>query len=277
MPDTALPGEIIGYRKNGTPIRLLAGGAPEDPENDPATDPGQPSNGTSRFYSQEEFDTERERVRQEERNKLYPRINKSDERTQAMEAELKELRAFQKKQEKAEADRLAQIEAERKKAAEAKLTAEQLIAKREEDFNARMEQFQRDQEVKIALLEKQNEMVALQAYIQRRVNEEQDNIAPELLDYVGGETPEQVEASIAKVKASTASIVENMKAAGVRQRAAMPGVAPSAGTNGVGPMDQTGNREYTADDIKNMGMGEFAELRRRIGMATSNNQGLFRQ
>ena len=28
MPDVALPGEIIGYRKNGSPIRLLAGGDP---------------------------------------------------------------------------------------------------------------------------------------------------------------------------------------------------------------------------------------------------------
>lgn len=274
MPDTALPGQIIGYRKNGTPIRLLAGGAPEDTPADPAP-PAQQA-GTSRFYSQEDVDALIEKARQQEKDKLYPRISKSDERTQAMESELKELRSFQKKQEKAEADRQAAVEAERKKAEEAKLSAEQLIAKRDAEFEARMAQFQAEQELKVAMLEKENERTRLQAYIQRRINEEQDSIAPELLDYIDGQTSEDVEASIARVKASTASIIENMKAAGVRQRAAMPGVAPSAGTNGVGPMDQQGNRQYSADDIKNMGMKEYSALREKMGFGASNNQGLFR-
>lgn len=38
LPET--PGEIIGYRRNGTPIRLIAGASPDDPSNTPAdTDP----------------------------------------------------------------------------------------------------------------------------------------------------------------------------------------------------------------------------------------------
>jgi hypothetical protein len=67
-----------------------------------------------------------------------------------------------------------------------------------------------------------------------------------------------------------------MKAAGVRQRAGMPGVAPAAGTNGVGPLDAQGQRELSAEDIHGMGMGEYAELRKRMGLAGANNQGLFR-
>lgn len=243
---------------------------PENPQPAAAT-------GSARFYSQEDLDAERERVRKEERDKLYPQISKTDERTKAMDAELRELRAFQKKQEKADADREAVVAKARKDAEEAELTAKDLIERRQAEFDARMAQFQTEQDMKIALLEKQNEMVALQAYIQRRVNEEQDNIAPELVEYVGGDTPEQVEASIEKVKASTASIVTNLRGAQTRQRAAMPGVAPSAGTNGVGPLDTPGDRQLSAQDIAGMGMKEFAALREKIGMGGANNHGLFRQ
>lgn len=250
---------------------------PDIDPNLPGTGTGNPQpGGTNRFYTQEELDAERERVRQQERDKLYPQISKSDERWTALNDELKDLRKSQKASEKLETDRVAAIEAEKKRAAEAEMSAKDLIDRRQAEFDARMAQFQAEQDLKIAILEKQNEATALQAYIQRRINEEQDNIAPELLEFIAGNTPEDVEASIAKVKATTTSIAENMRSAGVRQRAGMPGVAPAAGTNGFGPLDQPGSRELSAEDVKGMGMQEFAALRAKLGMAGSNNQGLFR-
>jgi hypothetical protein len=232
--------------------------------------------GTSRFFTEEELNAAIERARQQEKDKLYPTISKADERTKAMDAELKELRAFQRKQEKTEADRLAAIEAERKKAEEAELSAKELIERRNAEFEARMAQIEQDNQQRVALMEKELDFTRLQAYTQRRVNEEQDEIAPELLDFVGGNTEAEVEASIERVKAKTAQIVENMKAAGVRQRAGMPGVAPAAGTNGVGPMDTPGERQLGPEDIQGMGMAEYAQLRQRLGMGGTNNQGLFR-
>lgn len=247
----------------------------------PDTDPNLPGTGdapqgTSRFFTEEELNAAIERARQQEKDKLYPTIAKGDERSQAMQAELKELRSWQKKQEKVETDREAAIEAERKKAAEAELSAKELVERRDAELQAKMAQFQAENDQRVALMEKELEFTKLQAYTQRRVNEEQEEIAPELIDFVGGNSVEEVEASIERVKAKTAQIVENMKAAGVRQRAGMPGVAPAAGTNGVGPMDTPGDRQISAEDIKGMGMAEFAQLRQRIGMAGSNNQGLFR-
>lgn len=236
---------------------------------------GEPQ-GTSRFFTEEELNAAIERARQQEKDKLYPTISKADERTKAMDAELKELRAFQRKQEKSEADRLAAIEAERKKAEEAELSAKELIERREAEFSNRMAQFETEQAQRVALMEKELEFTKLQAYTQRRISEESDEIAPELIDLIDGNTVEAVEASIDRMKAKTAQIVENMKAAGVRQRAGMPGVAPAAGTNGVGPMDTPGERQLGPEDIQGMGMAEYAQLRQRLGMGGAQNQGLFR-
>ena len=232
--------------------------------------------GTSRFFTQEELNAAIEAARKQEKDKLYPTISKNDERTQAMEAELKELRRFQKAQEKAEADRLAAIEKARKDAEEAEMSAKDLIQRQREEMAAQLQAMQAEQASQLALMAKEVEFQKNSAYVQRRINEEADSIAPELLQFISGETVEEIEASIERVKQTTASIVENMRNAGVRQRAAMPGVAPSAGTNGVTPLDQQGERQLTDEDIKKMGMAEYAQLRQRIGMGGANNQGLFR-
>ena len=233
-----------------------------------------PQAGDTRFFSQADLDKAvADAIAKQQPN---PRIPKDDPRYTEMSAELRELRAFQKKAEKAEEQRQAAIEKAAKEAEEAKMSAEQLIARRQEEMRTQLAQMQAEQQQQLAMMAKEVEFQKLSAHVQRRINEESDNIAPELLQFVTGDSVEEIEASIERVKATTASIVENMRNAGVRQRAAMPGVAPAAGTNGVGPMDQQGQRQYTDEDIKNMGMGEYAQLRQRLGFSGANNQGLFR-
>jgi hypothetical protein len=230
-------------------------------------DEGQPNPaaGTSRFYTQEELDAERERVRSQERDKLHGRISQTDDRYKALSDEVANLRKIAKTAEKAEADRQAAVAAERKKAEEAELSAKELI-----------ERVRQEQAQQVALVQKELEYTRLQAYIQKRVNEESDNIAPELLDFIDGNTPEAVEASIERVKAKTAQIVENMRQAGIRHRAQMPGVAPASGANGVTPMDAPGDRQLTDKDIAAMDMKQFGALREKLGMdRMSSNTGLF--
>lgn len=243
------------------------------PDIDPATLPDAPQDG-SRYFTQADLDAAiAAAVKQQQPT---PRLPKDDERYTALNAELKELRAFQRKAEAAETKRQQEIEAERKKAEEAKMTAEQVIQRRQEEMAAQLQSVQEQNSQQIALMAKELEFQKNSAYAQRRINEESDNIAPELIQFVTGNTPEEIEASIERVKATTASIVENMRSAGTRQRAAMPGVAPAAGTNGVGPLDTPGERSYSDKDIKDMGMAEYAALRQRLGLGGANNQGLFR-
>lgn len=231
--------------------------------------------GTGRFFSQEEVNEMIERARSQEKDKLYPTIQQTDERAKAMEAELKELKKFQKSQEKAEADRLKAIEDAERAKQEAEMSAKELLDKRNQEFDARLAQIQAENEQRVALMEQEIRFSQLQAYIQRRLVEESANIVPELMDFVTGNTPEEVEASIELLKVKSAAIGEAARNAGVRQRSAMPGVAPVSGTNGVTPLDQQGDRQYSAEDIRGMSMQEFAALRKKINMPSGSGRGLF--
>lgn len=246
------------------------------PKTDTSTaDPAQQITGTERFFTQEQVNEMIEKARTQEKDKLYPTIQQTDERAKAMEAELAELKKFRKAQEKAEADRQKAIDDAQRAKEEAEMSAKDLLAKRDQDFNARIEQLQRENEQRIALMEQEVKFNQLQAYIQRRAAEEMNAIEPQLLDFITGNTPEEVEASIEVLKQKSLAIAESARNAGVRQRAAMPGVAPVAGTNGVTPLDQPGDRQISAEDIRGMSMQEFAALRKRINMPTGSGRGLF--
>lgn len=235
-----------------------------------------PAQGTSRFYSEEELRAEIERVRQQEKDKLYPQISKTSEQFKTMQEELKELRAAQKKAEKAEADRQAAIEAERKRREEAEMSAKEFAEKVRQETAAELERLRAERAQEVAMMQKEIEFQKLAAHVQRRIVEEGDAIAPEFHDYIGGNTIEEIEASIERAKAKTEQIWQGIQEAQRARRAGMPGVAPAAGTNGVGPMDTPADRQYSDKDIQAMGMKEYAEFRQRVGIGNASNQGLFR-
>jgi chromosome segregation ATPase len=233
--------------------------------------------GSSKFYSEEEFNAALEAARKQEKDKLYPQISKQDERYTAMNDELKELRRFQKAAEKQEADRLAQIDAARKQAEEAEMSAKDFAEKVRRENEERIESLRQETEAREALYKRELEFMQLQNHVQRRIGEEQDSIAPELLDYITGNSVEEIEASIEKAKIKTAAILEGLRQATQARRSAMPGVAPAAGTNGVGPMDQQGDRQLTKEDIEAMDMNDFGALRKKLGIdrLQANNTGVF--
>lgn len=231
--------------------------------------------GTDKFFSQEQVNEMIEKARAQEKDKLYPTISKADERAAAMEAELKELRKFQRAQEKAEADRLQAIEDAKKAKEEAEMSAKDFAAKSKAEMEARLAQLQAENDRRVALMEQEIKFNQLQAHIQRRIAEEQNNIVPELIDFISGNTPEEIEASIETLKAKSLAIAEAAKGARMQQQRQMPGVAPVSGANGVTPLDQPGDRQYSADDIKGMSMQEFAAFRKRVGMPSGSGRGLF--
>ena len=92
---------------------------------------------------------------------------------------------------------------------------------------------------------------------------------------LGGNTKEEVDASIADMIARTARIVEGMRQATMQARAGMPGIAASAGATAITPGLDTGTQQLSADDIKGMSMKEFAALRQKVGMGNGGGQGIF--
>jgi flagellar biosynthesis GTPase FlhF len=258
------------------------------PDTDPQ-DPNAPQTFTAEELAAQVEQARREAIekaRTEERDKLYSQIRGSDDRFKAMQAEVEELRKAEANRQK-DAEKAAQAaERAKQKAAEAELSAKELVEKRNQEWEqklATMQQEQADrlaeiarqQEVQQALWAKEKEMADLQLYIRDRVAAEQENIAPELLDIIDGDSREAVDASIEVMKNKTAAIVAGIQQAQTAFRAGMPGVAPSGGATALTPGIDTGGKELSAEDIKGMSMQDFRALRGRMNMPSGSGQGLF--
>lgn len=241
---------------------------------------------------EERINAAREQAAKDEREKLYGRLNADKKEEGAtlkeLRAELSTLTKAQKVQE-AEREKLTKArEAEERKRQEAELSAKDLIAKREAEWEDQRVGITREWETKFtalnenlaserAIREREQEYSKLAAYIQRRVAEEAETIEPHLVKYVQGASPEEVELSIKQLQADSAGIYQTSAEHFRGARAAMPGSAPTGNTP-AGPLDdqQRGNQEYTAEDIKAMSMPEYAEFRKQAGVANSGNgRGLY--
>lgn len=243
------------------------------------------------YFTAEQLEAARreaiEQARKEERDKLYSQRDRQKEAFDAMQAEVAELRKAETARTK-EAERI-QREAEKAKqrAADAELSAKDLLEKKEQTWQAQLDQMKADQEKRLAeiaeqreldkaMMAKEREMAALAIYIRDQIAANQDNIAPELIDLIGGNTQEQVDASVQDMIARTGRIVEGMRQATLAQRAGMTGVSPSGGATAVVPGIDTGDTKLTPEDIKGMSMQDFAALRSKLGMgAAGNGRGIF--
>lgn len=255
----------------------------------PDTDPDAPKVPEG-YFTAEQLEAARreaiEKARTEERDKLYPKINKQDEQFKAMQEELAALKQAEADRAKELAKRQAEAEKAKQKAADAELSAKELLEKRHAEWEAQRAQDKADHEARLAVIaeqqqlqqamwDKEREMAQLAMYIRDQIEANRDNIAPELLDFIDGTTKEEVDASIERVKAKTAAIVEGMRQAQLQTRAGMPGVAPSGGATALTPGLDTGDRQLTPDDIKGMSMKDFAALRSKMGINGNGGQGLF--
>lgn len=208
------------------------------------------------------------KVRKEEKDKLYPRIEE-------MQAELKALREEQAA--RAAAEQAAQDEAAAlaKAAAEAEMSAKELIQAKEQEWTAKFSELEAARERDAALLDMERRFAGLQAYRSQRMEESADEIMPELRDLVSGDSEEAIEASIAAMIARTNTIMANITQGQQQARAQQRGVTPTAPATGPGDTDPL-NQTITADDIKNMSMPEYAKHRDRLMAASKNNsRGLF--
>lgn len=283
----------IGYRADGRPIYLMGGGSIQSFEPDPPapvtlnTPPASPvvpptSTGTNVFTAED-----LERVRREEKDKLYGRLEEERASRQALEQQVQSLLTAQQEREKAEAEAREKAEREARERAEAEMDAKTLLQQRQQEWEERQRQqaeeweqkFQQmnaEREQERLVLEKERQFATLTAYTQRRLAEEAESIAPQLRDFVNGNSPEEIEASIERVKAKTAEIAAEVQQTLVQQRSMQRGVAPT-GYAPLGPLEIADDkREYTNEEIAKMPMSQWAELRKKIGIGGGDsNRGLY--
>lgn len=209
------------------------------------------------------------KAREQEKQKLYPQVERLKE-------EIALLKREREDREAEEARIRAEQEAEAKRRAEEDMDVRDLLNAKEQEWQAQLEAERQERERAIALLERERQFSELQAYRNARLEDERDNIIPELVDLIGGDTPDEIENSIASLKERSERILRSAQEAMTSARRDLTGTRIT--TPAAGPLDTNSeNRMFTAEDVSKMSMSEYQKYRDRLlGNAASNRgRGLF--
>ena len=213
------------------------------------------------------------KVRSQEKDKLYPQINALKEEIAALKKEREE-KAAKKAAEEAEKE-AKRLEKEKRKQEE-ELSLRDLLSVKEQEWADQLKAEKAEREKAFALLEREKAYSELQQYRQSRIEQAREEIIPELVDLIQGNTPEEIDASIAGLQDRSSRILESAQQAMQAARRDMTGTRVT--TPPAGPLDiNTGNRQFTAEDISSMSMNEYAKYRQQLlsDKAQGRSQGLF--
>lgn len=215
------------------------------------------------------------KARAQEKAKLYPQVEKLQEELAALKAKEQEREAKEAERRAARAAREAEAAAERKKQEEAELEVRELLQKKEQEWQAQLEAERLEREKAFALLEREREFQELMAYRQQRLEQERENIVPELIDLISGNTKDEIEASVADLKARSQKIFDSVAQVAQQSRKDMVGARVTAPASG--PLDNdSAQGSFTPEAIANMSQAEYAKHRQKlIGSANNRGQGLF--
>lgn len=225
----------------------------------------EPVNVTPKGYSEEDL----KRVREQEKSKLYPQIDSLKEEVNILKKEREERIA--------EAERLRkEAEEEARKKAESEMDVRQLLETKEKEWADKLEAERLERERAFLLLDRERQYAELTEYRNRRLEEERENIIPELVDLISGNNPEEIEHSIAGLRERSSKILESAQSAMQNARKEMTGSRVTAPASG--PMDtNTEHQQFTAEQIAAMSVTEYAKYRGKLlGKAASDrNKGIF--
>jgi len=218
-----------------------------------------------KFYTEDDL----AKVRSQEKEKLYPQI-------ESLKEELNSIRK-EKEEEAARKEAEAQALAERAKAeALAELDAKSYADARLSELQEQLERERQERERALALLEREKTFADLQAYRQEVLEQERDNIIPELVDLIAGNTREEIQASVEGLKERSARILESAQSAMQTARKEMTGTRATLPP--AGPLENNSEqRALTAEEIQSMSMNDYAKYRSRLlsPSAQGKSRGLF--
>lgn len=161
------------------------------------------------------------KARQQEKDKLYPEL-------QTMKEQLAELKKA--RDEKLEEERKAReaAEAALKAQQEEEMSAKELLEAQKAEWENRFAQIQQEREQERQVMEMERAFQELQTYKAQALAANADDIIPQLTEELNATqhtSREEIDAHIARLKATSQSIIENMQAAVQQQRAGMRGAA----------------------------------------------------
>ena len=216
------------------------------------------------------------KARAQEKAKLYPQIEKMQKELDIAKALAEELAAKDIKREEERAAKKAEREAKQKDKEENELSFKELLSKKEQEFESRIEAERLERERAFALLDTERKFQDLMNYRAQRIEEERDSIVPQLIDLVNGSSQEDIEQSIETLKAKSAGIMQDVQQATMNAKQSMAGTRITAPASG--PLDNDSEHNpLTIDPSKGISMDDYIKNRHKYLGAAANNrgQGLF--
>lgn len=227
----------------------------------------EPPGGGQRMFTAEEVAAAQARARQEEKDKLYPTIDE-------LKGKVGELTAAQQALREREEQERQEAEAAAEAARQEQLSEVERLREEQQRQSEQFASLQQELAARDAMLEQERALAALNDYRQRRMAEEGGNIMPHLIDMVGGNSPEEIEASIASLRQRTEAIMADVQAS---TAGAPPspygGYGASVTAPPVGPMEAgQATRQLSAAEIKAMSPAEYGQYREQL-LAAARNRG----
>jgi hypothetical protein len=219
----------------------------------------------SKFYTEEDL----AKVRTQEKDKLYPTIEKLKEQVDVLTRERQEQSARQDAE-------VAEKAAQTKLQQEEELSAKDLLKLKESEWKEQLERERQERERAFALLEQEKTFADIQSFRQQLLEQERENIIPELVDLISGSTREELQTSVESLKDRSTRILESAQSAMQNARREMTGTRVT--TPPAGPLEtQTEQRNFTAQEIASMSVNEYAKYRSRLlsPQAQGKTSGLF--
>lgn len=208
-----------------------------------------------------ELQQERERVRTEEKNKLYPQIDELKGQLTVLTQEREDRIASEEaaQQQAAEAERLRQ---------EAELSVVERLAQQQTDMDRRFADMQAERDRERAIQDRENEFRGLEDYKARVRAENADNIVPQLLDFITGGSKEQIDASVVNLiersNAMMADIAAQMGLQQQEQRRTIGMPVTGAPAIDMARMGEDGQRTFTDAELRAMPHEEYAKYRPQL-------------
>jgi hypothetical protein len=216
------------------------------------------------------------KARAQEKAKLYPQLEKTQEELAAVKKILEEQQAKEADRAAKRAEREAARAEEKKKLEEDEMSFKKLLKTKEQEWADKLEAERLEREKAFALLEREREFQELSTYRQQRLETERDNIIPELIDLISGNSKDEIEQSILGLKERSAKIFDSVAQVAQQSRKEMVGTRVTSPASG--PLDNdSDSRQYSPNDISQMSMADYAKNRAKLLGSAGNNrgQGLF--
>lgn len=216
------------------------------------------------------------RARAQEKEKLYPQVEKLKEELTLLKQKEAEREAEEQKRREERKKRETEAAKKKKEEEEAQLEVRQLLQKKEEEWQAQLETERLEREKAFALLDQERRFQSLQNYRSMRVEQERENIIPDLIDMVQGNSEDEIEQSISALKDKSAKIFESVAQAGIQTRKDMVGARVTVPASG--PLDNdSAQANFSPENIASMSQAEYAKHRAKLLGSASNTrgQGLF--